>query len=107
LKSLLVTEKRLNYDRKEEGCSYYRSSKGIGKAVTLSFAKSNGYSGIITNSRKIEEAQSASKEIKTLANCDSIAIEADVSKESDCIRLIEETVKHYGRIDILVNNVGI
>jgi glucose 1-dehydrogenase len=30
-----------------------------------------------------------------------------VSKESDCIRLIEETVKHYGRIDVLVNNAGI
>ena len=30
-----------------------------------------------------------------------------MSKESDCIRLIEETVKRYGRIDVLVNNAGI
>jgi glucose 1-dehydrogenase len=34
-------------------------------------------------------------------------IEADVSKENDCIRLIEDTIKHYGRIDVLVNNAGI
>ena len=39
--------------------------------------------------------------------CDSIAILADVSKESDCIKLIEETIKHFGRIDVLVNNAGI
>src|ERR687885_2876352 len=82
------------------------SSKGIGKAITIAFAKSNRYSAIVTNSRKVEEAQQVSNEIKKL-HCKSIAIEADVSKESDCIRLIEETIKHFDRIDVLVNNAGI
>src|ERR687886_757905 len=82
------------------------SSKGTGKAIAISFAKSNEYSAVATNSRKIEEAQQASNEIKKL-HCKSIAIEADVSKESDCIRLIEETIKHFDRIDVLVNNAGI
>jgi glucose 1-dehydrogenase len=36
-----------------------------------------------------------------------IAIQADGSKESDCVRLIEDTIRHYGRIDVLVNNAGI
>ena len=40
-------------------------------------------------------------------DCNSIAIQADVSKESDCIKLIEETIKKYDRIDVLVNNAGI
>src|ERR671931_839143 len=82
------------------------SSKGIGKAIAIAFAKSNEYSAIVTNSRKIEEAQQVSNQIKKL-HCNSIAIEADVSKESDCIRLIEETIKRFGRIDVLVNNAGI
>jgi glucose 1-dehydrogenase len=82
------------------------SSKGIGKAIAIAFAKSKEYSAVVTNSRKIEEAQQVSNEIKKL-HCKSIAIEADVSKESDCIRLIEETIKHFGRIDVLVNNAGI
>ena len=82
------------------------SSKGIGKAIALSFAKSNEYSAVVINSRKAEEAQEVSEELKNLG-CKSIAIEADVSKEGECIRLIEETVKEFGRIDVLVNNAGI
>ncbi|MFL6323466.1 MAG: glucose 1-dehydrogenase [Nitrososphaeraceae archaeon] len=82
------------------------SSKGIGKAIAFAFAKSKEYSTVVINSRKAKEAQQVSKEIERLG-CNSIAIEADVSKESDCIRLIEETVKHFGRIDVLVNNAGI
>jgi NAD(P)-dependent dehydrogenase (short-subunit alcohol dehydrogenase family) len=83
------------------------SSKGIGKAIALAFAKSRGYQGIVVNSRKRAEAQQVSDEIKKSLGCNSIAIEADMSKESDCIRLIEEAVKYYGRIDVLVNNAGI
>ncbi|MGI0044109.1 MAG: SDR family oxidoreductase, partial [Nitrososphaeraceae archaeon] len=47
-----------------------------------------------------------SDEIRTLG-CNSIPIEADISKEEDCIRLIEETIKNYNRIDVLVNNAGV
>jgi glucose 1-dehydrogenase len=84
------------------------SSKGIGKAIALSFANSKEYSGVVINSRKVKEAQAASKEIKNLhKGCDSIAIGADVSKEDDCIKLIAETVKHFHRIDVLVNNAGV
>jgi glucose 1-dehydrogenase len=68
------------------------SSEGIGKAIAIVFAKSGEYSGVVVNSRKEE---------------DSIAIQADVSKESDCIKLIDHTIKHYRRIDVLVNNAGI
>jgi acetoacetyl-CoA reductase len=38
---------------------------------------------------------------------ESIAIQADVSDPEQASRLIEETVQHFGRIDVLVNNAGI
>jgi len=82
------------------------SSEGIGRSIAIALANSGEYSGIVTNSRKGQEAQQVADEITTL-DCDSIAVEADVSKESDCIKLIEDTIKHYGRIDVLVNNAGI
>lgn len=82
------------------------SSKGIGKAIAITFAKSGEYSAIVTNARKIQEAQVISDEIRSLG-CNSIAIEADISNEADCIRLIEETIKNYKRIDVLVNNAGV
>jgi glucose 1-dehydrogenase len=82
------------------------SSEGIGKAIAIAFARSGEYSGIVVNSRRLEEAQQVADEIKALG-CDSIAIQADVSKENDCISLIEGTIRKYGRIDVLVNNAGI
>lgn len=85
------------------------SSKGIGKAIAWAFAKSGDYSGVVINSRDLEEAKRASKEINDsfTDNCDSIAIAGDVSKEEDCIQLIADTIKKYKRIDVLVNNAGI
>ncbi len=82
------------------------SSEGIGKAIVIAFAKSGEYSGVVINSRKEEEAQRVSNEIK-IVGCNSIAIQADVSQESDSIKLIDHMIKHYGRIDVLVNNAGI
>jgi len=82
------------------------SSKGIGKAIAIAFAKSGEYLAVVTNARKLQEAQTVSDEIRTLG-FNSIPIEADISKEEDCIRLIEETIKNYNRIDVLVNNAGV
>jgi glucose 1-dehydrogenase len=82
-----------NTNRRSKVAVVTGSSKGIGRAIVLAFAKSDTYAGIVVNARKRDEAE--------------IAVIADVSQEADCIRLIDETVKHYGRIDVLVNNAGI
>ena len=67
------------------------SSKGIGRAIALAFAKSKNYSGIVTNARYQNEAQAVSDEIRN-TGCNSFAVEADVSKEDDSVRLIRESV---------------
>lgn len=37
----------------------------------------------------------------------AIAVEADVSKEDDCKRIVDTALATYGRLDILINNVGV
>ena len=86
------------------------SSEGIGKSIAIAFAKSCDYSGIVINSRKINDAQLTAYEIQNYGasnNINTIAIQADISVESECINLIEKTIEHFGRIDVLVNNAGI
>jgi len=82
------------------------SSKGIGKAIALTLAKTKQYTGIITNARNQQEAQVVSDEIKKLG-CESFAIQADVSKEAECISLIQQSIDNFNRIDLLVNNAAI
>ncbi|OAB35994.1 SDR family NAD(P)-dependent oxidoreductase [Paenibacillus glacialis] len=38
---------------------------------------------------------------------EAIAIHADISKVSDITHLFDEIMKHFGRIDILINNAGL
>jgi hypothetical protein len=56
------------------------------------FARSKEYSGIAINARRTEEAQNVSREIMDSYSkwCTSLAIEADISKETDCMRLIQK-----------------
>jgi glucose 1-dehydrogenase len=96
-----------NTDHRSKVAVVTGSDRGIGRAIALAFAKSHTYSGIVVNARNKEETERVAKEIQDIGNCSSIAVIADVSQEADCIRLIDEAVKHYGRIDVLVNNAGI
>ena len=38
---------------------------------------------------------------------DALAIQCDVSRDDECKKLIDESIAHYGRVDVLVNNAGI
>lgn len=81
------------------------SSRGIGRATAIEFAK-EGANVIINYIKNEESAESVVTEIKQLGS-DAIAIQADVANEDDVQRLVAEAVKRFGAIDILVNNAGI
>jgi glucose 1-dehydrogenase len=83
------------------------SSKGIGKAIAREFAK-NGYS-VVLNSRDEEDLSRAAQDIaKEIGNNNMVSyIPGDISQEHVCTSLIDEAVKRFGRIDVLVNNAGI
>lgn len=80
-------------------------SRGIGKGIALGYAK-NGYDVVINYLGSKEKAKEVKAEINALGkNC--LLVQADVSKSEDVTRLVEETLKEFNQIDVLVNNSGI
>jgi 3-oxoacyl-[acyl-carrier protein] reductase len=79
------------------------SSRGIGKAIALIFAK-QGAKVIVNYSKSEKEANEVVKEINKIS--EGIAIKCDVSNEVAVKRMIEKIIQKYGRLDILINNVG-
>lgn len=55
--------------------------------------------------RTEEKILEKAEEIRSLG-CEVVAFSADVSKEEDWDKIITETLKAYGKIDVLVNNAG-
>jgi 3-oxoacyl-[acyl-carrier protein] reductase len=81
------------------------SSRGIGRAIAVALAK-DGADVVINYHSRAEEGESAEAEVRS-AGRRCASIQADVSKQQEVVRLIEESEARVGPIDILVNNAGI
>jgi NAD(P)-dependent dehydrogenase (short-subunit alcohol dehydrogenase family) len=84
-------------------CIVTGGGSGIGRATCLVFAR-EGARLAVADKRKAA-AQEVQEECAKLG-ARAIAVEADVAKSADARRMVEETVKAYGRLDVLVNNAG-
>ena len=80
------------------------ASRGIGRATARLLAE-NGADVIVT-ARTEEDLQTLVAEIEKLDRR-AMAVPADVSQEEDVDRLREEALERFGRVDVLVNNVGV
>lgn len=76
---------------------------GIGKATAILFAEEGAK--ICCNSLSNSGLETA-KTINATGGS-AIFIQGDVSREADSKKIVEETIKTYGKIDILFNNAGI
>lgn len=80
------------------------SGRGIGRGIALRLA-SDGFD-VVVNARNSANAEKVAKEIEALGRS-SIAIAGDVSNEKDVNNIFEQTVKKFGKLDVLVANAGI
>ena len=80
------------------------SSSGIGEACARLFAEQG--SKVVLAARNEKRLTQITQDILNNGN-EAIFFVTDISKEKDCKLLIEKSVSHYGKIDILINNAGI
>ncbi|THU78398.1 NAD(P)-binding protein [Dendrothele bispora CBS 962.96] len=84
------------------------AAQGIGKAIALRLAKDGLHVALNDISPKLDALNALSEEIKAVrAGIKSSVHTADVSKEDDVRRMVEEVVETYGGLDVMVANAGI
>jgi 3-oxoacyl-[acyl-carrier protein] reductase len=78
-------------------------ARGLGKTFCLAMAE-HGAKLVIADILD-KEARQTAEEIQA-RNGSAIALKVDVTSEEDTLGMAEETIKQFGRIDILVNNAA-
>ncbi|MGE5446823.1 MAG: SDR family oxidoreductase [Bacteroidales bacterium] len=78
------------------------ASSGIGKALAKECAAMGAKLSLAARRTDLLEALKAE-----LPNTEILIIPTDVSREEDCRNLIDQTIQHFGQIDVLINNAGI
>jgi NAD(P)-dependent dehydrogenase (short-subunit alcohol dehydrogenase family) len=81
------------------------ASKRIGRSIALRLA-ADGASVAVHYNTSAREAQAVVGEIGSLGR-QAVAIQADVSKRREARELTAAVAREFGRLDILVNNVGV
>jgi len=90
-------------DLKDKVAIVTGSSHGIGKAIALKLAELGAKVTVFArNAKKLEKVV---EEIRMKGN-EGLAVPGDATKREDAKRAVEETIRKFGKIDILVNNVG-
>jgi NAD(P)-dependent dehydrogenase (short-subunit alcohol dehydrogenase family) len=79
------------------------ASTGIGKSIARLFLD-KGYN-VVMNSVTKENLERTFKEFGSPANAKLVA--GDVSQKSVCDEIVATAVKHFGSVDVLVNNAGV
>ncbi|HEY3103644.1 MAG TPA: 2-dehydro-3-deoxy-D-gluconate 5-dehydrogenase KduD [Pyrinomonadaceae bacterium] len=78
------------------------ASAGLGQAIAIALAEAGAEVACHGNTRSPETTCAAISQI----NRQAFAVSGDVSKKETAAELIDATVKHFGRLDVLVNNAG-
>jgi NAD(P)-dependent dehydrogenase (short-subunit alcohol dehydrogenase family) len=77
--------------------------RGIGRSVALAFAREGA--SVAVSARTSSEIEEVAEEVRALGQR-ALAVQTDVSSEEDVADLVGETLKAFGRVDILVNNAA-
>lgn len=80
-------------------------AKRLGKAIVMALA-ARGCQLVVHYHTSHAEAEQTVRELSVTGH-DAIAVQADITQETDVERMIETAIARFGRIDILVNNAAV
>ena len=75
-------------------------ARGIGRAIALKLADEGA--SVVVVDRDAQGSQDTAAQLP-----DALALTVDVSIEDDVQRMVQETLTHYGKLDVLVNNAAL
>ncbi len=79
-------------------------SKGLGRAEAEALA-AEGAAVVVATAKSVKEGEQVARGLLDKGSR-ALCVQADVSQTADVQRLVETTLKTFGRLDILVNNAG-
>jgi NAD(P)-dependent dehydrogenase (short-subunit alcohol dehydrogenase family) len=77
--------------------------RGLGKQIAEGLAESGAH--VVVCSRKLDACEEVRDQMKEIG-VDSLAFECDVTNPDSMQKVVDQTVDHFGKIDILINNSG-
>jgi glucose 1-dehydrogenase len=80
------------------------SDSGIGRAIALELAREGA--AVVINYAHAQDKAEEVRQLITQQNGTALVIQADVSQYQQALGLIQQTVEHFKRLDIMVNNAG-
>ncbi|XP_054153475.1 3-oxoacyl-[acyl-carrier-protein] reductase FabG-like [Oppia nitens] len=96
----------LSYDFTGKVVLVTGSSSGIGATTVVLFAKAGA--NVVVTGRNAENVSQVAKQCEEISikRLKPLQVVADVSQESECKKLLDLTIKTFGKLDVLVNNAG-
>lgn len=80
------------------------ASTGIGAAAARAFGANRAKVAVHYNASR-ESAEQVAADIRA-AGGEALTVQGDVTSSDACRAIVEQTVAHFGRLDVLINNAG-